>query len=87
MKPFYNKNKYDENGTLLKTGVEEIDGNLELKKINDLFFILGNKLYYRDFFGVHLINIEDPKKFIKIEYDYYTDGKDIYGLMSRKRRS
>ena len=78
MKPFYNKNKYDENGTLLKTGVEEIDGNLELKKINDLFFILGNKLYYRDFFGVHLINIEDPEKFIKIEYDYYTDGKDIY---------
>ena len=78
MRPFYSKNKYDENNHLLKEGVEEIDGNLELKKINDLFFILGNKLYYRDVFGVHVMNIEDPEKFIRIEYDYYTDGKDIY---------
>ena len=78
MRPFYSKNKYDENNHLLEEGIEEIDGNLELKKINDLFFILGNKLYYRDVFGVHVIDTKDPEKFVRIEYDYYTDGKDIY---------
>lgn len=78
LRPFYSKNKYDKNGLIQEEGIEEINGSLKLRKIDYLFFMIGDKLYYRDVFGVHIMNIENPEKFKKLKYDYYTDGKNIY---------
>ncbi len=78
MQPFYGKAEYDEEGRIYGKGVGEADGNLELKKLDEVFFILGDKLYYRDLYGVHLMDIEEPENFKRIEYSYYTDGKDVY---------